>query len=140
MSSNQKFDLLRIAVVGAHLTGMPLNHELTGRDATFVERTTTAANYHLYALSGTVPPKPGLSRSADGTGEAIEVELWDMPRIAVGSFLAIIPAPLGLGSLELADGRTVHGFICEGYALENAEDITKFGGWRAYCASKSASS
>jgi len=125
-------DRLRLAVVGAHLTGMPLNHELTDRDATFVERTTTSTAYRLYALNNTTPPKPGLARVADGAGGAIEVELWDMPLAQVGSFLAGVPAPLGLGSLELSDGRTVKGFICEGHALADARDITAFGGWRAY--------
>lgn len=131
-----KAGTLRLAVVGAHLTGMPLNRELTERNATFAERTTTSDAYRLYALSGTVPPKPGLSRVAAGKGSAIEVELWDVPLEHVGSFLAGIPAPLGLGSLELADGRWVKGFICEGYALEQATDITRFGGWRAYRAAE----
>jgi allophanate hydrolase len=125
-------DRLRLAVVGAHLTGMPLNHELTDRDATFVERTTTSTAYRLYALNKTTPPKPGLARVTDGAGGAIEVELWDMPLAQVGSFLAGVPAPLGLGSLELSDGRTVKGFICEGHAIADARDITAFGGWRAY--------
>lgn len=122
----------RIAVVGAHLTGMPLNHELTERKAVFVAATRTAPKYRLFALSSSVPPKPGLIRTGEGSGRPIEVELWDMPLDAVGSFLAGIPAPLGIGTLELADGRRSHGFICEGYACEDAIDITVFGGWRAY--------
>jgi allophanate hydrolase len=125
-------DHLRLAVVGAHLTGMPLNHELTDRGAIFVERSATSMAYRLYALSNTTPPKPGLARVGDGAGGAIEVELWDMPLAHVGGFLAGIPAPLGLGSLELFDGRTVKGFICEGHAISGARDITAFGGWRAY--------
>jgi len=129
---------LRLAVVGAHLTGMPLNHELTDRDAIFVERTTTSTAYRLYALNNTTPPKPGLARVTDGVGGAIEVELWDMPLAHVGGFLAGIPAPLGLGSLELSDGRTVKGFICEGHAIADAKDITAFGGWRAYRAAAAA--
>ncbi len=131
-------DRLRLAVVGAHLTGMPLNRELTERGATFVERSATSMAYRLYALSNTIPPKPGLARVRDGAGGAIEVELWDMPLTQVGSFLAGIPAPLGLGSLELFDGRWVKGFICEGYALAEATDITDFGGWRAYRAAEAA--
>jgi len=131
-------DRLRLAVVGAHLRGMPLNHELTDRDATFVEQTTTSAAYRLYALNNTTPPKPGLARVTDGAGGAIEVELWDMPLAHVGSFLAGVPAPLGLGSLELSDGRTVKGFICEGHAIADAKDITAFGGWRAYRAAAAA--
>jgi nicotinamidase-related amidase len=127
-------EYLRLAVVGAHLSGMPLNHELTTRSSVFVEKTTTACKYRLYELTGTVPPKPGLSRCADDddAGAQIEVEVWDMPRGTVGSFLAGIPAPLGLGTLELSDGRMVHGFICESYAIGKAVDITAFGGWRNY--------
>jgi allophanate hydrolase len=126
-------DHLRLAVVGAHLIGMPLNHELIACAAVFVEQTTTASAYGLYALCGTIPAKPGLSRRLDGSGAAIEVELWDMPLSAVGSFLAGIPAPLGLGTIELIDGCIVHGFICEGYAIDQGIDITAFGGWRSYC-------
>jgi allophanate hydrolase len=121
---------VRIAVVGAHLTGLPLNHQLTTRGARFVQRCRTAACYRLFALPNTTPPKPGLARHAQG--QAIEVELWDLPEAAVGSFVAEIPAPLGLGTLELEDGRFVKGFICEPYALEGARDITEYGGWRAF--------
>ena len=122
----------RLAVVGAHLSGMPLNRELTEREAVLVETTTTSEAYRLYALAGTVPPKPGLARGEAGGGAAIQVELWDMPTTAFGSFVAGIPAPLGIGTLELCDGRTVKGFICEGQGLAGAQDITHFGGWRAY--------
>jgi len=124
---------VQVAVVGAHLSGMPLNGQLTERGATLVQATTTAPHYRLYALAGTVPPKPGLQRSEDGA--AIALEVWSMPQDAVGSFLALIPPPLGLGSVELADGRWVHGFICEGHALAGAEEVTRHGGWRAYVAS-----
>ena len=126
---------LRLAVVGAHLSGMSLNHELTSRNAVFVRKTTTAPKYRLYELTGVKPPKPGLLRCESGPGAAIEVELWDIPIISVGSFLAGIPSPLGLGTLEMCDGGAVHGFICEGYALEKAIDITAFGGWCSYRAS-----
>jgi allophanate hydrolase len=120
-----------VAVVGAHLSGMPLNAQLTERGARLLEATQTCANYRLYALPGTTPPKPGLKRVVDG-GCAIAVEVWDMPVQHLGSFLALIPAPLGLGKLELADGRQVTGFICEGHALGQALDVSDFGGWRAY--------
>ncbi|EHK63527.1 allophanate hydrolase [Achromobacter arsenitoxydans] len=129
-------DTVRVAVVGAHLTGMPLNHQLTSRHAAFVEKTATAGDYRLYALANTTPPKPGLVKSDSGTG--IEVELWDVPVTAFGAFVAEIPAPLGIGTLELADGRLVKGFICEPRGLEGARDITDFGGWRAYLASLGA--
>lgn len=124
---------VRVAVVGAHLTGMPLNFQLTSRNAVLVEQTLTASNYRLHALPGTVPPKPGLARS--DTGSSIIVELWDMPIARFGEFVAEIPAPLGIGNLTLADGRSVKGFICEPWALADAIDITAFGGWRAYIAS-----
>ena len=125
---------LPLAVVGAHLSGLPLNGQLLERGATLREATHTAPLYRLYALPGTTPPKPGLQRVAEG-GQAIAVEVWDMPLQQVGSFLALIPQPLGLGTLELADGRRVHGFLCESVALEGARDITDFGGWRAFVAS-----
>ncbi|NWG76517.1 MAG: allophanate hydrolase, partial [Rubrivivax sp.] len=125
---------LPLAVVGAHLSGLPLNGQLTERGAVWRETTTTAPRYRLHVLPGTRPPKPGLQRVADG-GHAIEVEVWDMPQAQLGSFLALVPPPLGLGSLELADGRHVHGFLCEPYALGGAPDISRFGGWRAYLAS-----
>ncbi|ALS61876.1 allophanate hydrolase [Pandoraea norimbergensis] len=121
---------IRVAVVGAHLRGMPLNHELTSRNARFVEATTTSANYRLYALANTSPPKPGLARA--DSGAPIRVELWDVPADAFGTFVAGIPAPLGIGTLELLDGRRVKGFICEPFALREAKDITEFGGWADY--------
>jgi len=128
---------LPLVVVGAHLSGLPLNHQLTERGARLAEATHTAARYRLHALPGTVPPKPGLQRVAEG-GTAIAVEVWQVPLAAVGGFLALVPPPLGLGSVELADGRWVHGFICEGHALAGAEDISAHGGWRAYLAARAA--
>ncbi|CAN5344437.1 allophanate hydrolase [soil metagenome] len=129
---------MNVAVVGAHLSGMPLNGQLTDRGARLVEATRTSPSYRLYALPGTTPPKPGLQRVADG-GASIALEIWSMPIEHVGSFLALIPPPLGLGSVELADGSWVNGFICEGHALLQAEDVTAHGGWRAYIASLNAS-
>lgn len=124
---------VRLAVVGAHLTGMPLNSQLQERKALFVESTFTANNYRLFALPNTTPPKPGLIRSDEGA--EIIVELWDVPLQHFGSFVALIPAPLGIGTLTLKDGREVKGFICEGAAVKGATDITHFGGWRSYIAS-----
>jgi allophanate hydrolase len=130
---------LQIAVVGAHLSGLPLNSQLTERGATLLQATTTAAAYRLCALPGTTPPKPGLQRVPPGeTGAAIAVEIWVMPQSAVGSFLALIPPPLGLGSIELADGRHVHGFLCEAHAMAEAIDISAHGGWRAFLHSLAA--
>ena len=125
---------LAVAVVGAHLSGMPLNGQLTERGANLRRTTYTAPRYRLYALPGTTPPKPGLERCADG-GRSIAVEVWEMPIESVGSFLALIPPPLGLGSVELVDGSWVHGFVCEGHALEQAQDVSVHGGWRAYLSS-----
>jgi allophanate hydrolase len=128
---------IRVAVVGAHLRGEPLNAQLTERGARLIEATTTAPTYRLYALpalaSGGVA-KPGLVRVRAG-GAPIAVEVWDMPLAAYGSFVALVPAPLGIGTLTLADGSAVQGFLCETSALEGADDITSFGGWRAYRAS-----
>jgi allophanate hydrolase len=124
---------LPIAVVGAHLSGLPLNGQLVERGARLREATQTAPRYRLFALPDTVPPKPGLMRvGGDQSGAAIAVEVWDMPLAEVGAFLALIPPPLGLGSLELADGRWVHGFVCEAHALVGARDVTAYGGWRAF--------
>lgn len=124
---------VRLAVVGAHLTGMPLNIQLQERKAIFVESTFTSNAYRLFALPNTTPPKPGLIRGKTGEpGAEIIVELWDVPLQDFGSFVALIPAPLGIGTLTLKDGREVKGFICEGAAVEGATDITHLGGWRAY--------
>lgn len=127
---------VRLAVVGAHLTGMPLNGQLQERNALFVESTHTANHYQLFALPNTTPPKPGLIRTHVGGAEII-VELWDVPLQHFGSFVALIPAPLGIGTLTLKDGRDVKGFICEGAAVKGATDITHLGGWRAYIKSLS---
>ena len=127
---------VKVAVVGAHLSGMPLNGQLTERGAVLLEKTRTAAQYRLYALPGTVPPKPGLLRVPPAEGAAIVVEVWQMPLENYGSFVALIPAPLGIGSLLLADGSSVQGFMCEALATEGATDITHLGGWRRYIESR----
>jgi allophanate hydrolase len=126
---------LPIAVVGAHMSGLPLNSQLTERGGLLREATTTAARYRLFQLPDSTPPKPALLAVESG-GAAIPLEVWDLPMSQVGSFLALIPPPLGLGSVQLADGRHVHGFLCESYALTGARDITSFGGWRGFLASR----
>lgn len=131
----QTVPTVRVAVVGAHLSGLPLNGQLRERQATLVASTHTAPDYRLFALPGTTPAKPGLLRVAPGAGHAIAVEIWEMPLQHYGSFVAAIGAPLGIGTLALADGRSVQGFICEAQALQEAPDISAFGGWRAYVAS-----
>ena len=123
-----------LLVCGAHLSGLPLNTQLTERGAFLLESTHTAPCYRLYALAGGPPLRPGMARVSDG-GAAIEVEIWSVPEAALGSFVAGIPAPLGIGKVALADGRRVSGFICEPQGLETATDITAFGGWRSYLAS-----
>ncbi|MEO7414261.1 MAG: allophanate hydrolase [Opitutaceae bacterium] len=123
---------VQLGVVGAHLTGQPLNAQLTDRGGRLVRTARTADCYRLYALAGTVPPKPGLVRVAPGEGAPIEVEVWTLAPPAWAEFVAAIPPPLGIGTLILDDGSTVKGFLCEPVALSDGEDITSFGGWRAY--------
>jgi allophanate hydrolase len=127
----------RVAVVGAHLSGMPLNHQLTERGGRLLEATHTSADYRLFALSDAVPPKPGLLRGAPNSGQPIAIELWELPMEHYGSFVSLIPAPLGIGTLTLLDGRQVQGFVCEPLALQDATDITPWGGWQAYLQSRS---
>lgn len=122
---------INLVVCGAHLSGLPLNHQLTGRGGRLIRATLTAPRYRLYALPGGPPERPGLIRQPQG-GQAIAVEVWSLPLDQVGGFLAGIPAPLGLGSVELADGIWEKGFICEGFAVQGALDITPLAGWRAY--------
>ena len=126
--------MIGIAVVGAHLSGMPLNHELTSRGGTFVKAVTTEPAYGLFALPGGPPHRPGLVRVGDG-GTAIDIEVWALAPSAFADFVAAIPEPLGIGTLVLADGTKVKGFLCEQVATEAATDISAFGGWRAYVAS-----
>jgi allophanate hydrolase len=121
-----------LAVVGAHLSGQPLNGQLTSLDGRLIRTMHTADCYRLFALAGTTPPKPGLVRVAPGCGGAIEVEVWALTPAAFGAFVAAIPPPLGIGTLSLSDGSGVKGFLCESVALRGARDITSFGGWRSY--------
>ncbi|MFJ3370995.1 allophanate hydrolase [Pseudomonas sp. NPDC086251] len=124
-------DRARLVVCGAHLDGLALNWQLKRRGARLVESTLSSPDYQLYALAGGPPYRPGMVRVKDG-GVAIAVEVWELPSSELGSFLTGIPAPLGLGKVQLADGRWESGFICEGYGLERAVNISHFGGWRAY--------
>ncbi|MDD1530508.1 allophanate hydrolase [Bradyrhizobium sp. WBOS7] len=124
-------DDIPIAVVGAHLSGMVLNGELKALDGRLIEATRTAPDYKLYALK-TTPPKPGMLRVAAGTGAAIELEIWSLSPAAFGQFVNAIPSPMAIGTLRLADGRIVKGFLVEPEVLGDARDITAFGGWRAY--------
>ena len=123
---------VQVAVCGAHMSGLPLNYQLTERGGQLLARTRTAPGYRLYALPGGTPQRPGLVRAARGA--RIDVEIWDVPVEHFGSFVAAIPSPLGIGKLELEDGRWVCGFLCEEHATQAATDVTHLGGWRAYLA------
>jgi allophanate hydrolase len=125
--------MLRVVVCGAHLSGLPLNHQLTERGGRLLAATQTAPRYRFYALPGGPPHRPGLIRQPEG-GARIEVEVWELPAARFGSFVAGIPAPLGIGTVELADGSREKGFICEGYAAQGARDITALGSWRRFLA------
>jgi allophanate hydrolase len=125
------------AVAGAHLSGLPLNHEVTALGGVLVETTKTAPPYRLVALKGTTPPKPGLAHRPGFTGPGIEVELWSLSERDFGRFVVGVPAPMGIGKVTLANGATVPGFFCEAFALEGGEDITAYGGWRAWLARES---
>ena len=128
-------DTIPLVVVGAHLSGMPLNGELQALGATFVKATATAPTYRLYALPGTVPPKPGLLR-VPRDGREIAVEVWSLTAAAFGTFVSRIPSPLGIGTLQLEDGDAAKGFLVEAVAIDGADDISEFGGWRAYMAQR----
>lgn len=123
-------NLIRVAVCGAHMSGLPLNHQLTERGARLESRSRTAANYRLFALTDFKPPRPGLIR--DDGGAAIEVEVWEVPASAFGGFVDAIPAPLGIGTLTLENGRQVKGFLCEAHATRGAREITSLGSWRQF--------
>ncbi|MEM9392328.1 MAG: allophanate hydrolase [Pseudomonadota bacterium] len=131
-------DFIRIAVCGAHMSGLPLNHTMTERGARLVRTDETAADYKFYALPGSGVARPGLVRTSPGKGARIAVELWDMPVGAFGDFMKTIPAPLGIGTLTLSNGTLVQGFLCEAIATQNAEDITSLADWRKYVAKETA--
>jgi allophanate hydrolase len=125
-------DAVLIAVVGAHLTGEPLNHQLTDLHGRLIQRTKTAALYRLFALRATSPPKPGLLRVGPDNGSSIELEVWELPVQGFGKFVHNVPPPLTIGTVHLESGQTVKGFLCEEIAAKGATDITVFGGWKAY--------
>lgn len=130
---------VEVAVLGAHLSGEPLNWQLSERGARLLKTCRTANDYRLYALAATVPAKPGLVRDPTFRGPGIEVEIWAMPQDRFGDFVAAIPAPLGIGTVTLDDGDEVKCFLCEPHALADATEITHLGGWRAYRAASKSS-
>jgi allophanate hydrolase len=125
---------IAVAVVGAHLSGLPLNGELRALGARLLETIRTAPDYKLFALNGAVPPKPGLLRVDEGEGAGIEIEVWALPAEAFGKFIDGVAAPLSIGTVKLANGASVKGFLMEAVATQGARDISQFGGWRAYLA------
>jgi len=126
-----------VAVCGAHLSGLPLNGQLTSRGARLLASTKSAPKYRFYALAGGPPFRPGMVRVGENEeGASIDLEVWSVPAHQYGSFVAGIPSPLGIGMVELADGSKVQGFVCEGAGVQDATDITHFGSWRAYLASR----
>jgi allophanate hydrolase len=127
--------LIEIVVVGAHLSGMPLNHEITRNSGHFRRAVATTADYSFHALAGGPPKRPGLLRVADGAGAPVATEVWALPPEGFGRFVAGIPSPLGVGTVRLADGTAPKGFLVEPEGLAGAEDISRFGGWRAYMSS-----
>lgn len=125
---------IEIAVLGAHLSGLPLNAELVGLGGTFLRPVETVPDYRLYALPGTTPPKPGLLRVQSGKGASIAAEIWSLDPSGFGTFVSRIPAPLGIGTLNFTDGTSAKGFLCEAEAVRDAHDISHHGGWKAFLA------
>jgi allophanate hydrolase len=138
MSAPADAPVLDVAVVGAHLSGLPLNGEITALGGVLVRALRTEPCYRLFCLPGGPPLRPGLLRVAPGEGHAIAVEVWGIPTGKIGALLAAIPSPLGLGTLRLEDGSMPRGFLVEPEGLRGAEDISRFGGWRAFLAERGA--
>ncbi|MEP0962018.1 MAG: allophanate hydrolase [Roseobacter sp.] len=125
-------DTIKIAVCGAHMNGLPLNKQLTDLGAVFLRSAKTTPNYKFYALAGGPPARPGLVKTTSSGSGAIALEIWALPLTAFGAFMTGIPAPLGIGTIELSDGTTVKGFLCEPSGLDGASDITELGDWRLF--------
>ena len=132
----QENAMIEVAVCGAHMTGLPLNAQLTNLGGEFVKKAKTASTYKLFKLNGFMPARPGLLRVHAG-GTAIALEVWRLPLTRYGAFVAGVPAPLGFGTLILEDETIVQGFLCEAYATEDAVDISALGGWREFLAGQS---
>ena len=126
-----KTKTIEVGVCGAHMTGLPLNYQLTELDATFVKATKTDKIYRLYEVPEKVPPRPGMIRDTQN-GSSLELEIWSMPLENFGAFMIQIAEPLGIGTVILVDGSSVYGFLCESDPIRDAKEITSYGGWRAY--------
>ena len=122
---------INLAVCGAHMSGLPLNHQLTQLGASFVKTTQTAQGYRLFDVPEKTPPRPGMIRDIESQS-AIELEVWSMPLENFGAFMIQIASPLCIGSVLLEDGTFVYGFLCESDSLKGAKEISSYGGWRAY--------
>lgn len=127
-------DRMQVAVCGAHMRGLALSHQLLALGGEFEREALSAPHYNLYAFEAMDPPRPGLVRTGAGESAGIELELWSLPNENIGALLQLIVPPLGLGTIELSDGGTAHGFLCEAYAVDQATDITDLGGWRNFLA------
>jgi allophanate hydrolase len=136
MSKSPAAGEVAVVVVGAHLSGLPLNGELRGLGGRLLETAKTAPDYRLYALDGTTPPKPGLLRVEIGKGASIEIEVWALSVESFGRFVDTVPPPLSIGTINLPDGRGVKGFLLEAAATAGARDISSFGGWRKFLAAE----
>lgn len=137
MSKEEAPEMIEIVVVGAHLSGMPLNGDLVALGGVFRRSVSTTGDYQFFALAGGPPKRPGLLRVADGAGQPIETEVWALPAAGFGRFVASIPAPLGIGTVRLSDGTSPKGFLVEPAGLKDAADITSLGGWRAFIVQQS---
>ena len=126
-------NMIQVAVCGAHMSALPLNSQLTALGGEFVKATHTSPDYQLFKLNGFNPPRPGLLRVLQN-GSPIALEIWQLPIENYGKFVAGVPSPLGFGTLTLADGSQVQGFMCEAYATEDAINISHLGGWRNFLA------
>lgn len=124
-------EMTQVAVCGAHMSGLPLNHQLVNLGAELVSKTRSAPNYKLFKLKGFEPSRPGMIRTLTG-GASIEVEIWQLPLENYGKFVTLVPSPLCIGTLEIIDGTLVQGFMCEHYATIDAEDISALGSWRTF--------
>ncbi len=122
---------IKIAVCGAHMRDLPLNHQLTELGASFEKETSTAKGYRLYNVPEKLPPRPGMVRDIK-SDSSLKLEVWSMPLENFGAFVVQIASPLCIGNVFLEDGSMVYGFLCEDYALLGAEEITMFGSWRSY--------
>ena len=129
-------DTLVLAVCGAHMSGLPLNGELTSRGATLIRACRSSAKYRFYALEDFAPPRPGMVHAGGDGGHVIDLELWAVPSDRFGAFITGVPSPLAIGTVELDDGTSVKGFVCEAYAADGARDISELGSWRAYLAGR----